>query len=241
VQLYTLREEVQQDLPGTLQRLAKLGFTNVEPFDFPNFENLGTALRSTGLAAPTSHAHLLGEDVDRRAVFEMARDLGIGTVIDPATAPERWNSASGVAGIADELNAAAELGAEFGIRVGYHNHAYELESVIEGQTAFELLASLLAPEVTLEVDTYWASVGGVNPTELLQRLGSRVTALHLKDGPGTKNDLDQVAVGNGSMPVRAIIEAAPAALRVIELDNSRGDRFEAIADSYNYLVREDLA
>lgn len=241
VQLYTVREAMQQDLPGTLQRLADLGFTKVEPFDFTNFEMLGDALRSTGLAAPTSHAHLLGDDVDRRAVFEAARDLGIETVIDPATAPERWLSGAGVAEIADELNAAAELGAEFGIHVGYHNHAYEVESIIDGQTAFELLATRLDPAVTLEVDTYWAAAGGQNPAELLRRLGSRVTALHLKDGPGTKDTLDQVALGSGSMPVRAIIEAAPAALRVIELDDTRGDRFEAVADSYNYLVEEDLA
>jgi sugar phosphate isomerase/epimerase len=241
VQLYSVREAMQQDLPGTLQRLADLGFTKVEPFDFTSFENLGDALRSTGLAAPTSHAHLLGDDVDRRAVFEAARDLGIETVIDPATAPERWQSRAGVTEIADELNAAAELGAEFGIRVGYHNHAYEVESVIDGQTALELLATRLDPAVTLEIDTYWAAAGGQNPAELLRRLGSRVTALHLKDGPGTKDDLDQVALGSGSMPVRAIVEAAPTALRVIELDDSRGDRFEAVADSYSYLVKEDLA
>ncbi|MBP2355948.1 sugar phosphate isomerase/epimerase [Kribbella aluminosa] len=236
-----MREAAQQDLLATLQRLADLGFTKVEPFDFTNFEKLGDALQATGLAAPTSHAHFLGDDVDRRAVFEAARELGIETVIDPATAPERWQSAAGVAEIADELNAAAELGAGFGIRVGYHNHAYELESVIDGQTAFELLATRLAPEVVLEVDTYWAAVGGRHPVELLRRLGGRVTALHLKDGPGTKDTLDQVALGSGSMPLRAIIEAAPAALRVIELDDSRRDRFEAIASSYKYLLEEDLA
>jgi sugar phosphate isomerase/epimerase len=75
----------------------------------------------------------------------------------------------------------------------------------------------------------------------LKRLGDRVVALHVKDGPGTTDNLDQVAVGKGSMPVRAIIEAAPNALRVIELDDSREDRFQAVADSYEYLVKENLA
>lgn len=241
VQLYSVREAVMHDLPGTLARLAEIGFTRVEPFDFPNLPNLGDALQAAGLAAPTSHAHLLGDDVDRRAIFEAARELGIETVIDPATAPERWQTAAGVAEIAAELNEAAELAAEFGIRVGYHNHAYEIESIIEGRTAFEYLAARLDPAVALELDTYWAAAGGADPIELLHRLGSQVMALHLKDGPITKADIDQVALGSGAMPLRAIVDAAPEALRVIEIDDSHGDRFEAVVDSYNYLVKEGLA
>lgn len=241
VQLYTVREVLQEDLPGTLQRLADVGFTQVEPFNFVAYEGLGDALKAAGLSAPTTHVHLLGGDVDQAAVFAAARDLGIQTVIDPFAAPDRWQTPESVAQVASELNAAAKVAAEYGIRVGYHNHAHELESVFDGQTALELLASQLDDAVVLEVDTYWAAVGGQDPVELLTRLGDRVVALHVKDGPGTKDNLDQVAVGKGSMPVRAIIEAAPNALRVIELDDSREDRFQAVADSYAYLVKENLA
>jgi len=241
VQLYTVREVLQEDLPGTLQRLADLGFTQVEPFNFTAYEGLGDALEAAGLTAPTTHVHLLGGDVDQAAVFAAARDLGIQTVIDPFAAPERWQSADSVAQVATELNEAAKVAAEYGIRVGYHNHGHELESIIDGQTALELLAGQLDDAVVLEVDTYWVAVGGQDPVELLGRLGDRVVALHVKDGPGTKDNLDQVAVGKGSMPVRAIIEAAPNALRVIELDDSREDRFQAVADSYAYLVKENLA
>jgi len=241
VQLYTVREVLQEDLPGTLQRLADVGFTQVEPFNFVAYEGLGDALKAAGLTAPTTHVHLLGGDTDQAAIFEAARDLGIQTVIDPFAAPDRWQSAESVAQVASELNEAAKLAAEYGIRVGYHNHAHELQSVIDGQSALELLASQLDDAVVLEVDTYWAAVGGQDPVELLKRLGDRVVALHVKDGPGTTDNLDQVAVGKGSMPVRAIIEAAPNALRVIELDDSREDRFQAVADSYEYLVKENLA
>lgn len=241
VQLYTVREAMQEDLQGTLNRLAEIGFSQVEPFSFTDFAGLGDALKAASLAAPTTHAHLLGGDVDQAAVFAAARDLGITTVIDPHVAPEKWQTAESVAAVAAELNAAAKVAAEYGITVGYHNHAHELESVIDGRTALEVLADQLDPAVVLEVDTYWVLVGGQDPVELLKRLGDRVTALHVKDGPGTKDNKDQVAVGSGSIPVRDIIEAAPNALRVIELDDSRGDRFEAVADSYAYLVNENLA
>ncbi|MCX7520751.1 sugar phosphate isomerase/epimerase [Microbacterium sp. STN6] len=239
VQLYTVRELLADDLPGTLRRIAEIGFTQVEPFNFTGLPGLGEALKANGLTAPTTHMHFLGEDP--RPVFEAARELGIETVIDPHTPAERWQSAESVAEIAAQLGDAAGIAAEYGLRVGYHNHAHELESVIDGVPALEFFASKLDDAVVLEVDTYWVAVGGQDPVALIKRLGDRVVALHVKDGPGTAETKDQVAVGSGSLPIRDIVEAAPNALRVIELDDSRGDRFQAVADSYAYLTAEGLA
>jgi sugar phosphate isomerase/epimerase len=239
VQLYTVREALADDLPGTLARLAELGLTQVEPFDIVGHEGLGAGLAAAGLAAPTAHQQFLGRELE--PIFARAQELGIATLIDPFAGPERWATADDVARVADELAAASEAAASFGLRVGYHNHAHELESVLDGVPALEVLAARTPDAVALEVDTYWAAVGGVDPVALLQRLGDRVVALHVKDGPGTTDNLDQVAVGSGSMPVRDIIEAAPRALRVIELDDSRGDRFEAVAASIDYLTKEGLA
>jgi sugar phosphate isomerase/epimerase len=242
VQLYTVREAIQEDLRGTLQRLADIGFTQVEPYNFDTVDGLGDALAAAGLTAPTTHAHFIGEDdAHLERVFAAAKALNIPTVIDPHVAEDRWQTAESVAEIAAQLNAAAVVAAKHGVIVGYHNHGHELASVIDGETALELFAKQLAPEVVLEVDTYWVAVGGQDPVEILKKLGDRVVAIHVKDGPPSHDNLDQVAVGSGAMPVRAIIEAVPNALRVIELDDSRGDRFEAVADSYAYLVKENLA
>ncbi|GAA3732140.1 sugar phosphate isomerase/epimerase [Leifsonia bigeumensis] len=240
VQLYTVREQLADDLPGTLERLAEVGFRQVEPYAFTAFgPALGAALRAADLTAPTAHASFLGQDSD--PIFAAASDLGIGTVIDPVVPAERWRTAEDVADIAHELNSAAEIAARHGVKVGYHNHAHELENLIGGTTALELLASQLSEEVILELDTYWAVVGGQDPIELLGRLGSRVQAIHVKDGPGTAETKDQVAVGRGSLPIREIIAAAPHALRVIELDESRGDLFIAVSDSYRFLTETDRA
>lgn len=240
VQLYTVREALAADLTGTLERLAEIGFRLVEPFDFTAFgPALGAGLAAANLMAPTTHAHILGHDPE--PVFSAAARLGIRTVIEPYVAPDRWSSAPGVRAIAEELDAAAKIAARHGIVVGYHNHSHELENVFDGIAALELLAAELDDDVVLEVDTYWAAVGKVDPVALLQRLGDRVTALHIKDGPGTKETKDQVAVGSGTLPIRDIIQAAPDALRVIELDDCRGDRFQAVADSFRFLAREARA
>ncbi|MDQ1552538.1 MAG: hypothetical protein QOD50_1960 [Actinomycetota bacterium] len=242
VQLYTVREAMQEDPAGTLARIAAIGFDQVEPYNFPAFPGLGVALKAASLTAPTTHAHFVGiPDDELAALFESAKELGIPRVIDPHVPAERWQSAESVAEIAAQLNAAAIIAAEHGVTIGYHNHAHELESIIDGRTALEVFVDSLAPEVKLEVDTYWALVGGQDPVALLGRLGERVVAIHVKDGAGTAETKDQTAVGSGTLPIRDIIEAAPSALRVIELDDSRDDRFQAIADSFAYLTGENLA
>lgn len=242
VQLYTVREAIAEDLDGTIARIARIGYTQVEPYNFADLPGLGDALTRSGLTAPTGHAHYLGESAtEQRRIFAAAQELGVGRAIDPHVASERWQADHDIAETAAQLNAAATIADEFGVSVGYHNHAHELESTIEGTTALEYFATLLDPVVGLEVDTYWSLVGGVDPVALLTRLGHRVVAIHVKDGPGTTDTKDQVAVGAGSLPIRAIIGAAPHALRVVELDDSNSDRFEAIADSYAFLTNVDLA
>lgn len=241
VQLYTLRELLAEDLPGTLDRLAALGLAHVEPFRLTDYApQLGPALAASGLTAPTAHQHVVGTGAEDE-IFATAAALGVGTVFDPRIDRQRFESADGVASVADDLNAAAAVAAEHGVAVGYHNHAQELEIVLDGTTALEVLAGHLDETVVLEVDTYWAAVGGQDPVALLKRLGDRVTAVHVKDGPATPDPIDQVAVGQGRLPVREILAAAPQALRVVELDDTRGDRFQAVADSVAWLRAEGLA
>lgn len=235
VQLYTVREALAADTGATLGRLAALGFRRVEPFDLLTFrDRLGPALAEHGLAAPTTHAGLL--DADPGPALDAAAALGIGTVIQPWTDPDRWQTADGIARLADALNAVVPLAAGRGLRIGYHNHHFELAARIGDRHALEVFVERLAPAVVLEVDTYWAYAGGANVPALLERLGDRVVALHVKDGDGSLDTSRQVAVGSGTLPIRAIVDAAPRALRVVELDGTVGDLFEALAASRAFLL-----
>jgi sugar phosphate isomerase/epimerase len=235
VQLYTVRKALAQDFDGTLGKLAGFGFTQVEPFALDKFvDELRSGLTRNALTAPTTHVHLLGEDQD--AIFALAAELGVQTVIEPYVVPGRWETEADISEIASELNAAASKAADHGLRVGYHNHHFELESKIAGVHGLEVLADRLAPEVVLEVDTYWAYAGGADVPALLARLGDRVAALHIKDGDGTLDTNKQVAVGSGVLPVWDIIAAAPDALRVVELDDSQADVLEAVRASREFLL-----
>jgi sugar phosphate isomerase/epimerase len=168
----------------------------------------------------------------------LAAELGIQTVIEPYVDPARWQTEAGVSEVAAELNAAAIKAADYGLQVGYHNHHFELESMIDGVHALEVLAAQLAPEVVLEVDTYWAYAGGADVPALLTRLGDRVAALHLKDGDGTLDTSKQVPLGSGVLPVWDIVDAAPEALRVVELDDSETDLLEAVRAGREFLLSD---
>ena len=245
VQLYSVRSLLEADLPGTIRRLAQVGFTQVEPYNFAaTAGELGDALAANGLSAPTGHAPLLSSDQD--VIFAAAKQLGITTVIEPFIPADRWQDADSIRDTARRLNLAAKKGAEYGIRVGYHNHWWELESLIEGKSALEYFASLLEPELVLEVDTYWAAVGGAEPVALLGRLGPQVVAIHIKDGPGRTDDqpvnpegpvvTGQLPAGQGVMDVPAIMAAAKSLeVAVIEFDDYAGDIFEGMAESLRYV------
>lgn len=241
LQLYTLRNAIQEDLPGTIRRVADLGFTKVEPYNFvATATELGAALRENGVTAPSGHAPLLSQDQDE--IFTAAKELGITTVIEPFIPADRWQSAEHVQATAAKLNEAAKKGAGYGIRVGYHNHQWELESTIEGRTALEYFADLLDPELVLEVDTYWVAVGGQDPVNILGRLGDRVKFIHIKDGPLTTDTKAQLPAGKGEVAVLDVIAAAKSLeVGVVEFDDYDGDIFDGIAQSLKFLQESGTA
>ncbi|WP_329129068.1 sugar phosphate isomerase/epimerase [Streptomyces sp. NBC_01476] len=179
IQLYSVRDDIgPADLGGTLARLAGFGFTHAEPYDIlTDPDGLGTALRNAGLHAATAHASVVRHAVTD--ILDAAEALGIGTVITPYVDPGSIADRAGVERLAAALNSAAELATARGIRIGYHNHDFEFAQLVDGVPAYEVLTGLLDPAVVLELDIYWAGVGGADVFELLPRLGDRVRLLHV--------------------------------------------------------------
>ncbi len=258
VQLYSIHAELDADLDGSLARLAETGLTTVEAFDFVRrADALKASFDRYGLKSPTAHAVLIEEDVTTpdglltvppvEEVFAAARTLGVEVVIDPYVPAEHWETREDVQRNADRLNAAAALAAEQGLKVGYHNHDHELSMTIDGTPVLEVFAGLLDPSVLLEVDLYWATAGGVDPVQLLERLGDRVVAVHAKDGPivpgTTSRNLPktQQPAGQGDVPLAEVLASAKdVKYAVIEFDHYEGDTFAGIAQSYGWL-RQTLA
>jgi sugar phosphate isomerase/epimerase len=225
---------------AVLRHIAGFGYGAVEPYDVrTDPDQLRADLDEAGLAVCSVHAKILGEDAG--ALLRGSLAVGADTVIVPWMEPAIFADADGVARLARDLNEAAARAADHGLRLGYHNHDFELSARIGGRTALEVLADALGEAVILEVDTYWAAVGGQDVPALLGRLGDRVRYLHVKDGPVTKND-PMTAVGSGRMPVAEILAACPSAeWHVVELDYCATDMLTAVGDSLSWLAGQGLA
>jgi sugar phosphate isomerase/epimerase len=243
VQLYSLRDAAAGDLPGVLEQVAGAGFLGVEyaslhghpPADVRRW---GEGLGLTGVGI---HRRLPpGTEAER--VLDEATELGVDTVIVPWVEPERFASREAVTAFADELSGVQALAAQRGIRLGYHNHEFELATRdATGTTALEQLFAIAGPDLLAEVDIYWSTVGGADPASLVRRLGSRVRLLHVKDGPADPADRDapQVAVGSGRVDIAGALRAGSAVeWHVVELDRCASDMLEALRASVRYLVSQ---
>jgi sugar phosphate isomerase/epimerase len=241
LQLYTVREQLSADRAGVLTQVAAMGYGAVEPFGILNDpDGLRADLDAAGLFVCSVHAAPTGQDAE--AVVRAARTLGADTVIIPYLPPARFADADSVQALARELSELAAWTADQGLRLGYHNHDFELSSRVGGIPALEVLADHLDEAVLLEVDTYWAAVGGQDVAALLGRLGDRVRYLHIKDGPVVDRDDFMTAVGAGRMPVAEILAASPSAQwHVVELDRCATGMMSAVRDSLAWLTGQGLA
>ena len=239
LQLYTVRDQLPSGRRAVLQAIRGFGYGAVEPYDVRTDPGaLRADLEETGLAVCSVHARALGDDAD--ALLDGAAAVGADTVIVPSVPAERFADPGAIAALARDLNEAAAGAAARGLRFGYHNHAFEM-SPVAGRTGLEALADALDPAVLLEVDTYWAAVGGQDVPTLLGKLGDRVRYLHVKDGPVTRDD-PMTAVGTGRMPVTEILAACPSAeWHVVELDRCATDVLTAVRDSLAWLAARGLA
>ncbi len=236
VQLYSVRDLIAGDRDGVLRRIAQIGYGAVEPYDpLDDPKGFRRVAEDLGLGVSGAHAIALVHQ-EPGPVFEAVATLGTDTVVLPAGIDENeFTTRDGLARAADLLNGLAAQAAGFGLRFGYHNHWWEFEPRIDGRHALEVLADLTAPEVSFEIDTYWAAVGGAQVPDVLRRLGDKVSALHVKDGPVVKGE-PHTAVGKGAMAVPEILAASLEAWRIVELDSCATDIFEALADSHAYLT-----
>jgi sugar phosphate isomerase/epimerase len=233
VQLYSVRDLLATDTAGTIAALAQIGLTAVEPFGLPAVsDELREALREHDLSAPTAHAAVLS---DLSGSLAAARSLGTTVLIEPYQPPERFTDRAGVAAVAAELSQAAERASGDGIAIGYHNHDGELRHAIGGVPALLLLAELTDPRVVFELDAYWAAVAGVDPVALAHSLGSRLIAVHAKDGDPAAGVDQQVPAGQGSVPLEAVLAAAPHARAIVEFDQLPAQGLAAIDASVRAL------
>ncbi|HEX5302833.1 MAG TPA: sugar phosphate isomerase/epimerase [Streptosporangiaceae bacterium] len=242
--MYTVLEQAQADLEGTLARLAAIGYQGIETYGL--VERYGPArvrraIEAAGLKLTSAHAPFpAGADAER--ILDENAELGAEVLVWSMEREEFASPEAITAGLA-RVNEAAERAAARGMRIAYHNHFAEFSNVFGGRQAYDLLLEQLDERVLVELDAYWALMGGADPAEVLTRLGDRVRFVHVKDGPALSYEDDvMVPIGTGQVDWTKTL-TVPSGLRwhIVELERLDMDTFQALELSYAYLVGQGLS
>jgi sugar phosphate isomerase/epimerase len=237
VQLYTLRAETARDLPGTLRKVSGAGYRAVELAGLPPIEpeRLRDLLAAEQLAPVASHESLETLRADPGAVLERLSIVGCPRVIVPWLPEPERTSAADVRRVAGELSEIARVCAGRGISLGYHNHAFEFEP-LDGTSVWAVLLDTLTLDIELEIDVYWAAIGGRDPVEVIRSAGERVRLLHMKD-VAAGSERGDVTPGDGTLAWPEIVVAGTTAgveWYVVEEDNPK-DAIAEIARGLDFL------
>lgn len=191
IQLYTLRS--LGDLGRVLDTVAEAGFRHVEAVGshLDDAAKVRAELDARGLNVSSSHVSLAALRERPDAVAEACRTLGFTQLFMPAVPPEQRDmAADGWQALGRELGGMAERFRAQGIRLGYHNHHWELTPKEGGKNALELLfeAAGDAP-LAWQADVAWLVRGGADPKQWLERYRDRVASAHVKDiAPAGRNE-----------------------------------------------------
>jgi sugar phosphate isomerase/epimerase len=187
VQLYTVRDQMEKDFAGTLERVARIGFGEVEFAGYFDHEpgEVRSLLDRLGLRAPSAHVSLEELRRDLPGQLRTARIVGNQYITVPALSEvfrgetmdlDFWRRT------ADEFNRLGRATREQGIGFAYHNHWFEFDRLADGRTGWDVLVSEPDPAlVSFELDLLWATFAGQDPVQLFQRSPGRYVMWHVKD------------------------------------------------------------
>jgi sugar phosphate isomerase/epimerase len=202
VQLYTVRDRMEEDLRGTLEAVAEMGYGEVEFAGLFGWSpsDVRALLDDLGLRAASSHYPMQAIRGDWEGALDVAEILGQSQVILPSL-PADARTADGLRALAEELNRAGEAARARGLAFGFHNHDFEV-TPLEGPSGSEegerpldiLLAGTDPALVSFQLDLFWAVAGGTDPVEWFRGHPGRFTSVHVKDRSEAG---EMVSVGDG--------------------------------------------
>ena len=198
IQMYSLRDLTDKDLDAALAAVAKMGYKQVEFAGFfgHSAEEISAMLKKYDLEIIGTHSGWedLRDNFEETVKFHHA--IGNKRYIIPGA---DLSTREKLDAFIDFINDVGPRIRAEGIEIGYHNHAHEFQPTAEGVYIHSELEK--RTDVFFELDTYWAFVAGLDPVKELERLGSRVRMIHLKDGTPDGNGL---SLGSGEAPVAAV-------------------------------------
>ena len=180
LQLYSVREQCQTDLPGTLGSVSKIGYRAVEFAGYygHSAKDLRKLLDDNGLVTCGTHTPYESVQGDKlKETLEFNRTIGNKFLIVPwmneAKSKQAWLDRAKL------FNEIADQVKSDGMWVGYHAHAHDFKQ-IEGVSAWDLFFGNTKAEVVMQLDTSNCCDGGADPVAVLKKYPGRAKTIHIK-------------------------------------------------------------
>jgi sugar phosphate isomerase/epimerase len=238
LQLYTVRDLMKADLPGTLAKVASIGYKEVE---FAGYfgrtpAEIRSLLAQNGLASPSTHLGFESIGGDWQKQLDDARAAGHQWTTIAWMPEEQRKGIDDWKRHAAEFNKAGAQAKAAGLRFAYHNHDFEIRP-LQGQRPLDVMLSETDPAlVDFEMDLYWVKFGGGDPIDFFTRHPGRFPLVHVKDSAGPP-DNRMVDVGSGTIDWPAIFaQSEKAGIKHYFVEHDQpADPIATITNSYRYL------
>src|SRR5579859_1926577 len=212
LELYSVREELKQNLMGTVRAVAKMGYEDVE-FYSPYFQwtdaqakEVRKLLDDLGIRCLSTHNDFQSfEPAGLPRAIELNQIIGSKIIVMASAG--RVNGLDGWKTVAERLNQAAEKLKPLGLRSGYHNHEAEFKPV-DGQRPIEVIAANTAKDVVLQFDVGTCLEAGADPVAWINKNPGRIRSMHCKDWSPDAGKGYKVLFGEGVAPWKKIFAAA---------------------------------
>lgn len=249
IQLYTVREALSPDPEKALEKLAEMGFTDLEIYGYNGtffgrtanvfrsiLKNTGQRVVSshhtTGIAHPDPGTLLHGWEKTVEDMQNMGAEYMVCSYIFPEErTPENYRK------LPDLLNTAGTTVRKAGMQMAYHNHDFEFEKLDESGTVYDFILNRSSSElVKMELDLYWMAKAGIDPLSYFEKYPKRFPLWHVKDMKAGSKDFAEI--GNGTIDFERIFKAREKAglqYWFLEQDSSDKDMFDSIKISTKYI------
>ncbi len=203
IQLYSVRDITEKNLPEALEQIAALGYTEVEFAGFFGYsaEDVKEMLDKNGLIVSGTHSgweELTPDRIDETIKYH--KTIGNHNFIVPGA---DLTTLEKIEKFCEVMNFAQPILNKEGISLAFHNHSREFEVQSWGSTIHSELENRTS--IDFEIDTFWAFNAGCDAIKVMDRLKDRVKVIHLKDG--FKGGVGK-PLGQGEAPIKEIRDYA---------------------------------
>ncbi len=254
LQLWTVRNQLEKDIPGTLKAIADAGYRQVELGRVLEADKYVPIAKDLGMNVTSSFIdwQALGNPSAEGAanfdeIIEKGKKLGLKHIVFGYIGKGHRETADHYKAHAERANKAGEKCKQAGMQLCYHNHSFEFADLGDGTTGWDLFVEHFDDElVKFEVDVFWVKIGGRNPLKTMRGLKGRISQVNLKDikkGTGTIHDEGKVPedafqeLGDGVINMQKVMQVAHkmgAEQCHVEQDQSP-DPIKSIAQSMGHL------